>query len=141
MASEKLINVVPVREKLEKLGEYYKPAERERFLQSFGRFFASRLTADEVYPEGVVYAVTLMFYDMEGGVDGFTGERIPSSLTGQPKTLYAVLEKMILPEIIKAVFEEDDAAQVVAVMKRVDDEAVKRAATEKAAVPANNQGT
>ena len=50
----------------------------------------------------------LALYDLETGVDGYTGEPIRNELAGYPPLIYAILRKKV-PEIAEAVCPEDFA--------------------------------
>ncbi len=57
------------------------------FSIAMGKKLADRI-GDGVIPMGFVLATTLLQYDCQTGVDGFTSERMPSSLTGRPPVMY-----------------------------------------------------
>jgi hypothetical protein len=60
---------------------------------------------------GFVIGCELVLYDLEQGVDGFTGKPIQNGLAGYPPMIYGLL-RMEIPNIAAAVFPEDFANSV-----------------------------
>lgn len=103
------ISTEPIKEKLRNLSEYM-PDQDETTYQ-FGRFLAERLGNDTILPMGFNMVAELGLYDLQTGIDGFTGEPIRSRLVGNPPMIYGFL-RMIVPEIADAVCPEDFAKGV-----------------------------
>jgi len=103
MAVNDAISTAPIIEKLKNLSEHM-PGEDE-FVYKFGAFLAGRLNPG-IVPQGFVIAAQLALFDIQQGVDGFTGEQISRELHGYPPQMYAFLDALI-PQIAKAVCPED----------------------------------
>lgn len=102
------ISMEEAKAKLRNLKEHL--PDCDEVVWKFGAFLADRLNP-ELVPEGFSMAVTLALYDLEQGIDGYSGEPIRSSLVGYPPQIYALLN-MYVPEIAEAVLPEDFAAEV-----------------------------
>jgi len=63
-------------------------------------------------------AAECALYDLQNGVDGFTGQSIRSRLVGYPPMIYELL-KIQVPEIAEAVCPEDFAKGVREFYERV----------------------
>lgn len=63
------------------------PEEVYEFLRLLGK----RLGDRPILPQGFVLQVYLLVYDLKLGVDGYTGEKINSSLVGQPDMVYSLI--------------------------------------------------
>nr|MBA4405006.1 hypothetical protein [Nanoarchaeum sp.] len=117
MSIDDAIPMGPVKDKLRNLREYL-PGQIDEIYE-LGIYLADRLN-DEIVPEGFNMAVELLFYDLQTGIDGFTGKPMSSHLAGQPFILYAILRSQI-PYIARAVCPEDFANGVERVQARVRD--------------------
>jgi hypothetical protein len=95
-------------DKLRSLGEYM-PGQNEVVCE-FGKFLAGRLNED-IVPQGFYLASMLAIYDIQAGVDGFTGEPITGRLAALPDTLYPLLQ-LFIPAIAKAVYPANFADEV-----------------------------
>ncbi|MBI5153087.1 MAG: hypothetical protein HZA36_01360 [Parcubacteria group bacterium] len=96
------------KQKLMALGEHLEGAQSTTI--DFARFLASRLNS-QLVPMGFVMACELALYDLQKGVDGFSGQPIRSSLVGYPPMIYVLL-RVEIPMIAKAIFPEEFAAGV-----------------------------
>lgn len=76
----------------------------------FAHFLSQRLNPNLV-PIGFVMASQLAIYDLEKGVDGFTGEPIQLSISLADKELYAKLTQAV-PELAKKAFSPEFASEV-----------------------------
>src|SRR3989344_4941338 len=70
---EEAISMIPVKEKLRDL-EKYMPKSDDT-IHDFGRYLADRLN-DRLVPEGFNLGAELALYDLQTGIDGFTGQPI-----------------------------------------------------------------
>lgn len=102
------ISTEDMKTKLQNLREYM-PGEPE-FTYDFGAYLAKRLNSP-LNPMGFNMTIQLTLFDMQKGVDGFTGKPVPSSLSGMPVPLYVVME-MNIPRIARAVCPSDFADKV-----------------------------
>lgn len=116
MELEKAISTEPIKEKLKNL-EKYMP-EEEDTIYRFGEFLADRLN-QQLNPLGFNMAAELTLYDLQRGIDGFSGQPIRNSLVGYPPMIYFLL-RMRVPDIAKAVCPEDFAMEVENFQKEVD---------------------
>ena len=105
MPLEGVISTEPIKEKLRNLRQYM--PNQEDVIYKFGAYLAERLYP-ELNPGLFVMAVELALYDLQRGVDGFTGEPIRSKLVGYPPVIYKML-RMHVPDIAEAVCPEDFA--------------------------------
>jgi hypothetical protein len=78
-------------------------------VDEFCRLLASRLQS-QVTPLGFLMAFELMIIDVEKGVDGFTGKRIESYISGLG---IGGIYRLSMSSIIKKVLPEDFAQQVI----------------------------
>lgn len=85
------------------------PGESQ-FTYDFGAYLATRLNP-ELNPLGFNLTIQLMLYDLQSGIDGFTREPVPHSLSGMPAMVYALME-MAIPRIAGAVCPSDFAKKV-----------------------------
>lgn len=108
MGLDDAINTDEMKKKLQNLREYM-PGET-RFFYDFGSYLATRLNS-RLNPIGFNMAAVLTLYDLETGVNGFTGERVPASLSGMPSVVYGVMATRI-PDIARAVCPGDFAKSV-----------------------------
>lgn len=118
MAEEKVLSTDEAKEKLAEL-EKHMPKASDEVVYKFGHFLAGRLNNPEIVPQGFVMACELALYDLQQGVDGFSNKPIQSSLVGYPPMIYGLL-RMEIPEIAKAVFPEDFAAEVKTMFDEVN---------------------
>lgn len=79
----------------------------------FARFLADRLDSGSatIVPTGLVVCSSLSIYDLEQGVDGFTGKPIKNSLVGLGKPEYDELLRHV-PHLARVAFPEEFAAEV-----------------------------
>ena len=112
-----------MKEKLRNLREHM-PDQNDQ-IYSFGAYLADRLNP-ELVPEGFNMAAELALYDLQKGVNGFTGKPIQSRLVGYPPMIYGIL-RMQVPEIAKAVCPEDFAKGVIEFYEQVNAEMRKKA--------------
>ena len=105
------ISTDEIKAKLQNLREFM--PGRDNFTYEFGAYLGTRLNP-RLNPMGFNMAVQLVIYDLEKGVDGFTGKPVPSSLSGMPSMIYVLME-MNTPVIAKAVCPPNfaDAVQKV----------------------------
>lgn len=108
---EKRELVLSMEEPKKKLNELkkYMPGAQDTIYE-FGRFLSERLNP-ELVPEGFVLGCELAIYDLQKGVDGFTGEPINSNLVSYPPMVYALL-RMEIPHIASVIFSEEFATAV-----------------------------
>ena len=104
----KAISTDGMKTRLENLEEYM-PGEPQ-FTYDFAKFLAKRLNP-RLYAVGFNLAFQLGIYDAKKGVDGFTNEHLPGSISQMPAPVYVALE-MNIPKIAKAVCPEDFAEEV-----------------------------
>ena len=116
MSLEGAISMEPVKEKLRNLREHM-PNE-DVIIHHLGAHLADYLNPTLV-PEGFILATELAFYDMEKGVNGFSGKQVSRKLSGYPLQLYAVL-RLRIPEIVAAVCPEDFASKVNECYERIN---------------------
>lgn len=102
------ISTEEMKTKLQNLKEHM-PNEPQ-FTYDFGAYLATRLNP-QLNPMGFNLAIQLTLYDLEKGVNGFTGKPVPSSLSGMPNTVYIIME-MNIPRIARAVCPSDFADKV-----------------------------
>ena len=121
MSLDESISMEPVKEKLRNLHDYM-PGQ-EDLTYRFGAYLAERLDS-ELFPEGFNMAADLALYDLQKGVNGFTGEPIRSSLVGYPSVIYSILRKQV-PNIAKAVCPKDFASEVRDFYEKVNAEISK----------------
>lgn len=106
---EQALSMTEVKEKLLRLGELI-PKNSNELLLEFGRYLASYLNP-ELVPSGFLMACLLAIHDLQQGVNGFTGQRIRSSLVGYPSMIYSLLQ-MEIPQIADAVLPAEFATSV-----------------------------
>lgn len=115
-AVETALSMSEAKESLKKLSEMM-PNSVEPVHQ-FGAHLASYLNP-ELVPMGFVMACELAIYDLQTGINGFTGEPVRSRLVGLPPIVYALLRMEIVP-IAEAIFPADFAAGVKAFVDQVN---------------------
>lgn len=108
MGLENAISMEPIRAKLKNLREVM--PNQEETLYTFGSYLADRLNP-ELVPAGFYMAAQIALYDLQTGVDGFSGEPIQSNLVGCPPQVYANLNRFV-PQIAEAVCPPDFAEGV-----------------------------
>lgn len=106
-----------MKEKLRNLKEYM--PDQNEVVYAFADYLAGRLNPTLV-PAGFNIAAQLALYDLDKGVDGFTGKPILSRLSGYPTTIYAALG-MRVPKIAEVVCPEDFAKSVRELHEKVDE--------------------
>lgn len=77
----------------------------------FGRFLAGRVNPGRIVPMGFIIAANLSLYDLEKGINGFTGEPIRNDLVGRTPEVYALLTSSI-PGLARIAFSEEFADAV-----------------------------
>ncbi|MBI2499812.1 hypothetical protein HYV88_06215 [Candidatus Woesearchaeota archaeon] len=102
------VSTEEMRIKLQNLREHM-PGEPQ-FTYDFGAYLATRLNS-QLNPIGFNMAVQLTLYDLQKGVNGFTGKPVPHSLSGMPASFYTVME-MNIPRFARAVCPSDFADKV-----------------------------
>ena len=106
----------PIKEKLKNLREYM--PEQEDLVYEFGAYLAQRLNP-ELVSEGFNMAAELALYDLQTGVDGFTGKPLMNRLVGYPSAIYGFLRFQV-PDIAKAVCPEEFAHGVREFQEKVN---------------------
>jgi hypothetical protein len=86
--------------------------EPHPFLRTALRGLAERLN-HRVIPMGFVLATELYIHDMNTGTNGFTGEPMPSEVTGMPPMM-SVAVNMVARNIAQEAFGEEFHSAVVA---------------------------
>jgi hypothetical protein len=105
-------------EKLNTYLESLQETDEDRTTITYGKLLAERI-GDGVVPMGYVMATTLLSYDLRTGVDGFTGEAMPSQLTGLPPMMHGVLEVTALRRFAPEAFGEEFATEVAKVTDEI----------------------
>ena len=103
--------------KLESLGTLL-PGDRET-LSRFGNFLSERFKEGELYPDGFINCCMLAIYDLQKGVNGFTGKKINHPLVGYPEIVYRLLQVQI-PAIAAAVSTPFFAAEVKKIFDEIE---------------------
>ncbi len=116
MSIDEAISMEPVQEKLRNLREHM--PDQQDVTYDFGAYLADRLNP-ELVPQGFNMAAELALYDLQKGVDGFTGQPIQSRLVGYPSMIYGLL-RMQVPQIAEAVCPEDFAKGVKEMYEQVN---------------------
>jgi hypothetical protein len=112
------ISTEPVIEKLKNLREYM-PEEEETIYQ-FGAYLADKIGEhSKLAPQGFKIAADLGLYDLQEGVDGFTGKPIQSSLVGYPPQIYTLLG-MRIADLADATCSEEFAKEVRAFDEQIN---------------------
>ena len=97
MSGEFVENTKEPRERLAKLEQYFTVPLDPNTVE-FAHLLSDSLN-DELVPMGFVMAGTLLTYDLESGVNGFSGEAIDSSLVMRSPELYKKLhDKLPVPK-------------------------------------------
>lgn len=107
--NEQALSMDEPKQKLAKLEELI-PDAPDNLLYDFGRYLAGYLNS-ELVQMGFVLGCGLALYDLQTGVNGFTGRPIQSRLVGYPPMIYALLWTEI-PRIAEAVLPAEFAASV-----------------------------
>jgi hypothetical protein len=81
-------------------------------VNQFAHFLAGRLCTETLLPSGFVMASALSIYDLQTGIDGFSGESIKNSLVGSSNTEYDKLQTC-LPDLARAAFSKNFADAVL----------------------------
>jgi hypothetical protein len=89
--------------------------EPHPFLRTALRGLAQRLHP-EVVPMGFVMATELYVYDINTGKDGFTGEPMPSEVTGMPPIMGAAV-RLTAAQIAQEAFGQEFADAVSAIQE------------------------
>ena len=112
MPIDEAISMEPVKEKLRNLREHMPNCmpNFEDITYDFGAYLADRLNP-KLVPQGFNLAAELALYDLQKGVNGFTGQPIRSNLVGYPPMIYGILRTQV-PEIAEAVCPKDFARGV-----------------------------
>lgn len=107
--NEQALSMDEPKQKLAKLEKLIPDAPND-LLYDFGRYLAGYLNP-QLVPMGFVMGCELALYDLQTGVNGFTGKPIQSQLVGYPPQIYALL-RMEIPRIADAVLPAEFAASV-----------------------------
>ncbi len=107
-----------IRDCLRNLREHL-PGQTE-VIYKFGEFLADYVNG-ELVPHGFIMGATLALYDLENGVNGFTGKPINHPLVGQSPFVYLIIQKYI-SEIARAIFPADFAGIVQEVVDEINEE-------------------
>ena len=121
MALENSLSTVKIKEKLRTLSELIPGTEDH--ISKFGAFLADTLN-DTIVPEGFYVGAELALYDLQKGINAFTGKAIQSDLVGQSPMIYELL-RMSIPEIANAVCPESFANGVKSMFDTVN-ESIKK---------------
>lgn len=82
------------------------------FIAEFGRLLGNRIaTRKTIDPMGFIITASLLIYDLQKGVDGFTGEPMKNSLVGRTSDLYSTLYGNI-PGFARVGFSEEFVSAV-----------------------------
>jgi hypothetical protein len=103
MIEEKTFPTVEACEKLKDAEKHIPLFRGSRFMGDFCAYLGERLAGSPIAPIGFVTAYLLVVEDAKSGKDGFTGNPMPVSLTGQPPMLYNLLMSF-QTQIAEAVF-------------------------------------
>lgn len=109
------IDTTEAREKLRNLGQHIPDADET--LIEFGKLLADCLKG-KLAPLGFPMKCEQLIYDLQEGIDGFTGEPIHSWLVGYPPAIYAML-RMRFDDIASAIFPEDFATETKKVWAKI----------------------
>ena len=91
----------------------------------FAKALAGRMS-DDMVPEGVLLAVSLLGSDLQRGVNGYTGEAITTKLARLDASMYRILGAIALKDIVEAL-SEADAAEFQRVRDEINQELLARA--------------
>ena len=116
MTLEESISTEPVKEKLRELNKCMHG--EQTIVYAFGNFLADRLGDKKICPETFSLKAELALYDLEGGVDGRTGEKIDSDLVRYRPIIYDLL-RLCIPAIASAVCPENFAESVKEVRRKI----------------------
>jgi len=97
-----------VKEKLANLQQYM--PDQDQIIYDFAKFLSQRAN-DELVPAGFNMMAELAVYDLQNGVDGFTGKPIQGRIAGYPPMMYQALN-MYIPQIAEAIFGKEYGTQV-----------------------------
>lgn len=109
------VSTEEMKAKLQNLKEHM--PNKPQFTYDFGAYLATRLNP-QLNPMGFNMTIQLTLYDLQTGVNGFTGEPVPCSLSGMPAMVYALME-MNIPIIARAVCPGDFADKVAQVYAEI----------------------
>lgn len=119
--SEQALSMEDAKQKLTRLEELIPDDPSQGLLYEFGRQLAGYLNP-QLVPQGFVMACELALYDLQAGVNGFSGKPIQSSLVGYPPPIYALL-RIEVPRIAEAIFPAEFAAGVKTFIEEVNTKA------------------
>lgn len=117
MMSEQALSMEEPKKKLANLQEFLPDANNE-LVYDFGRHLAGYLNS-ELVPQGFVMGCELALYDLQEGINGFTGEPVQSKLVGYPPMIFRLL-RMEIPNIAAAIFPADFADGVKNFVEQVN---------------------
>lgn len=80
-------------------------------VNEFAHYLANRIGSRNIVPQGFVMASMLSIYDLQTGIDGFSGQPIENSLVGREDKDYKVLMAS-LPALAGRAFSEEFAEEV-----------------------------
>ena len=93
----------------DKLNEYLKGLEEQgedRTSIVYGKLLAERI-GEGVIPLGYLNVVTLLSYDMQTGINSYTGEPMPRQLRDLPPVMFAALEMTALRRFAPGAFGDE----------------------------------
>lgn len=105
----------------------------DELVREFNRMLADRLN-DEMIPDGVVLAIMLLEYDLEKGVDGYTGKPLNTKLQQLPGMFIRLVSRKVLRKATDF-FPEEFAKEM---LQAYEETLAAARATE--APPAENAG-
>lgn len=95
----------------------YMPAQLDQIYE-FGRLLAERIGTGDLAPMGFNMAAELLLYDLQTGIDGFTGKPMDSSLLGYPPIIYKAI-RLNIPAIAKATCPAEFAQAVTSIVQEI----------------------
>ncbi|MHB1316520.1 MAG: hypothetical protein ACYCZW_01550 [Minisyncoccota bacterium] len=111
MINEQVVSMEELCQKLKNLRELIPEDFSDGLLYHFGEYMAERLNQSSIVPTGFIMGCELALYDLEKGVNGFTGKPIQNSIVGYPSMNYSLLRQDIA-RIAQVVFPPEFAAEV-----------------------------
>lgn len=119
MIEEQTFSTVEACAKLKEAYKYIPLFEGSRFMGDFCAYLSERLEGDPIVPAGFVMAFLLVVEDAKVGKDGFTGNPMPASLTGQPPMLYNALMGF-QTQVARAAFGEEFGTLVAKELEKLE---------------------
>ncbi len=121
-----------IKDRLLRLREYL--PNQQKLVYSFAEYLAQHVNADLV-PEGFFLAANLALYDLQEGVDGYSGKPIRNEAVGQVPLIYTLLE-LSIPQIAQAIFPSDFASCISKQAEELNRKMREERAQAKASAPA-----